>query len=49
MGCDMVQGHQIAAAMPVEALIHFVANRGGNVEAEPDFAARLLAFGGRAG
>lgn len=42
MGCDMIQGYQIAAAMPVEQVKVFMRDHDGSAEHVPDCAAQFL-------
>lgn len=47
MGCDLIQGHQIATAMPLDRLTDFMLTEDVAEHAVPDYAAQLLAFVGR--
>ena len=49
MGCDLIQGYQIAAPMPLAALSRFISDHDADAEHVPDCAAQLLAFSRSAG
>jgi diguanylate cyclase (GGDEF)-like protein len=42
MGCDMIQGYQIAAAMPLEQIKSFMHDHDSSAEQIPDFATKFL-------
>ncbi|MDB5662715.1 MAG: phosphodiesterase [Sphingomonas bacterium] len=44
MGCDMIQGYHIAAAMPLPQLTTFMKNHDSSAEHVPDYAAQFLAL-----